>query len=178
VIFATQPPLQLGKNYFLPVFLAALLRAAHRAFIIRESLRRPAGVIPPPFFPLPLLASPLLAAHLARAAPAILARAAADIWRRGRALCPAPSLGANPPSSELSLASSLSICRRTDIAASRFLSDICMSTWLLVRGVFCKKFAVNRVGESPRGPHPAVAFRHHRARESGFWPKLCRCIDK
>ena len=108
--------------YFLPE--AALLLAAHRAFISWESRFRPAGVIPPRRRPrfFALFACPALTrAQRARTAAAIFARAAADnLWR------PALRLGgvATPtpqPTALTKLTSrrcSVSIWRRSDSARS------------------------------------------------------------
>lgn len=98
-----ESPCYSPATYFLP---AAFRRAAQRAFIIWDSLRRPSGVIPPPRRP-PLLAlldfaelglaaelavallvvallPPRRAAQRRRAASASFARVAADMLRRRR----------------------------------------------------------------------------------------------
>lgn len=63
-------------------FCAALLLAAHRAFISWESLFLPAAVSPPFFFAVFVaVVLPFLFAHRALAAAAIFARVAAEILR-------------------------------------------------------------------------------------------------
>src|SRR4030095_10055611 len=109
-------------------FAFALRRAAQRAFIHCESLRRPAAVIPLPRF-LAGFARPRAArnrAQRARAAAAIFARALADNWRfpprrRGAAdLAAPPPL---PPTKPLSRRSNASIWRRIDNACSSLRVD-------------------------------------------------------
>src|SRR4051812_874119 len=70
---------------------APFFRAAQRAFIAAANRARPAGVIPPLFFPLvavDLAADEaderLVLAHLARCAAAIFSRASGDMVRRPR----------------------------------------------------------------------------------------------
>src|SRR4029077_6126507 len=97
-------------------------RAAQRAFISWESLRRPAGVIPLCF--LPLVECDFCFAHRARAAAAILARAAADILRRGR---PAAAFRSDvSPRIALRRFSNRSMARRMESALSKAVTDMSM----------------------------------------------------
>lgn len=109
------------SDYF--VFPAALLLAAHRAFINCESLFRPAAVIPLFFLRVVMWSvflPPFCLAQRARAAAANLARVAADIRRL-------PVLDVELadvlPKSEARRLSRVSICRRTDTACSKDLRD-------------------------------------------------------
>ena len=110
-------PFSLAEAIYLPF----ARRAAHRAFINWESLRRPAAVIPPlRFFPDFAPARPFIRAQRALAAAAIFARAAADIRRLP------PRRGAVvvlPPTKALSRLSNASIWRRIDKACSKFRVD-------------------------------------------------------
>jgi len=106
-------------------FFCAFLLAAHRAFINCESLLRPAAVIPP-LFARGLSAPSWPAftfAQRARAAAAILARAAADICRP-RLLLVVTSDEVVRPSSASSRFSRVSIWRRIKSARSNALIDV------------------------------------------------------
>src|SRR5207245_9479221 len=108
--------------YFLPA--AALLVAAHLAFISWESLFRPAGVSPP-FFRAALLTPPRFRfTHRAFAAAESFALVAADI------LFP-PVLNAerdkSVPRSEARRFSRVLISRRIESASSNDLRDVSMS---------------------------------------------------
>jgi hypothetical protein len=107
--------------YFLP---AALLLAAHRAFISWESLFRPAGVSPPFFCAAAVTPVRFLSAHRAFAAAESFALVAADI------LFP-PALNAERdkavPRSEARRFFKVPIWRRIKSASSNDLRDMSMS---------------------------------------------------
>src|SRR5213593_4728115 len=112
------------KEVFRHSYVFALRRAAQRAFISCESLRRPAAVIPPlRFFPVFEPPRLFIRAQRALAAAAIFARAAADIRRLGprrlAAIAPPPAL----PTKPLNRLSNASIWRRIDKACSKFRVD-------------------------------------------------------
>src|SRR5205085_7244815 len=117
------------SRYFLP---AALLRAAHLAFIASESFFLPAAVSPPFFFPLALAAPPAVPLRLAQralAAAASFARVAADIGRRRRrrrrVTLPPPVelLAPPPPKSVDNRRSSELICCLIERASDSLLRD-------------------------------------------------------
>src|ERR1700726_5256208 len=100
-------------------FCAALLLAAHRAFISWESLFRPAAVSPPFFLAVvarPVFPPAFCLAQRARAAAANLARVAAEILRRP--LVDVERAGALPRIEARRL-SGVSICRRIETASSK-----------------------------------------------------------
>jgi hypothetical protein len=110
-------------------------RAAHRAFIISESLFRPAAVSPPFRFGCAAVAigvfPRLRLAHRARCAAAILARAAGDMLRR-RDRFREVDCGALGEVLKRAVrrASKLSICRRICTASSSDLRDRFMESGL------------------------------------------------
>lgn len=176
--------------------MAALRRAAHRAFIASESFFRPAAVMPPlrceeaeallpPLEPPELL--PLRDAQRARAASAILARVAADIGLRRPSLfepepeamlvlelLPLPLVPPPPPprppapKSELRRFSNASICSRSDTASRSLSRDRSIAVSSLSRSKCNQVLSIQIPSPPPKeNLRASVALRILRARICG-----------
>ena len=122
-------PAGVSPPFFRAALPAALLLAAHRAFMSCESLFRPAGVSPPFFRAVLPGLVPFSFAHRARIAAAIFARACGDIF--GGPALDAERDGA-VPRSEVSRFFRVSICRRIESASSKLSRDMSMRCWITV----------------------------------------------